>query len=670
MNVVARHFVPPAAALLAICATALAQEPPPANQQERKPDQDLADMSIEDLMKVEVTSVSKKEQKLLEAPSAIYVLRGEDLRRTGVSSIPEALRMVPGIEVARVDSSKWAISARGFGSRFANKLLVMIDGRSVYTPLFSGVYWDVQDTDLGDIDRIEVIRGPGGTTWGANAVNGVINIITKSSKEGERLQATAGFGTEDREFGSVRWGGMVGENFAWRAFAKYSSWDSGYRGIDEWWTSRGGFRGDWTASADDAVTIIADYYYGKRHDELTWPDFNSPTLNTTFRETSVARGGDVLMRWRHTYGPKSSMELQAYWDHTQRDADIANEDRDTFDVALQFRFPLMGNQDIVVGAGYRASRDEIGDAPTINFAPGHYTQNLVSAFIQDELTLMEDKLRLTVGTKVEYNSYTQVEVQPSARLLWLPAVHHAVWGSVSRAVRTPSRAENDVSFDLEFMPGAPPVLTRISGDREYDSESLIAWELGYRVEPMTSLSLDAAVFYNEYNKLTSVEPGTPVVNVVPFVHVVVPVAFDNNLEGRTYGFEATARWQVIESVRATASYSFLRMNLDIDNDSTDTTSEDGERSSPKHQLYVRGTFDLVTNVQFDAVGRYVSALRDVPAYVEADLRLAWRPVSNLEAALVGQNLARPHHKEFRTGSLGTTVTDVEHGVYFSVSVKW
>ena len=668
MNVAFRRFFPPLAALLALSAPACAQEPPPANQQEKK--QDLADMSIEDLMKVEVTSVSKKEQKLLEAPSAIYVLRGEDMRRTGVSSVPEALRMVPGLEVARIDSNKWAVGARGFGSRFANKLLVMIDGRSVYTPLFSGVYWDVQDTDLADIDRIEVIRGPGATTWGANAVNGVINIITKSAKETQRLQATAGFGSEAREFGDARWGGMVGENFAWRAFAKYNRWDSGFEGDDDWWTTRGGFRGDWAASSEDQVTFIGDYYYGKRHDELTRPDFNSPTLNSTFRDSTLARGGDLLARWRHSYSPKTSLEFQAYWDHTQREADIADEVRDTFDVSLQFRFPLMGSMDIVTGAGYRASHDQIADAPTIAFDPAHYTQNLVSAFIQDEITIIEDKLRLTAGTKVEYSSYAQVQVQPSARLLWLPAAHHALWASVSRAVRTPSRAENDVTIDLNFIPGAPPVLTRLTGNRDMDPEAVIAWELGYRLEPTTSLSFDAAVFYNEYKHLESVEQGIPVVNFVPFVHVVVPLTFDNMLRGRTYGAEVTARWQVMDGVRATASYSLLHMNLDIESNSTDTSSENAERNSPTQQLYVRGAFDLPWNLQFDAVGRYVSTLRDVESYIEADLRLAWRPVSNVEVSLVGQNLARPHHLEFGTSQLGTTITDVEHSVTLSVSVKW
>jgi iron complex outermembrane receptor protein len=645
---------------------ALALQEPPLQEPDK---QDLTDLSIEDLLQVEITSVSKKTQKLIEAPSAVFVLRGDDIRRAGATSVPEALRMVPGVQVARIDSSKWAISARGFNDRFANKLLVLIDGRSVYTPLFSGVFWDVQDTLLDDIDRIEVIRGPGATTWGANAVNGVINIITKSAKDTHGGFTIAKSGSEELGTVAARSGGSLGDAFHYRAFAKGGTVDAGYEGEDDWWTARGGFRGDWTPSEADSFTFSGDYYEGVRRGEITIPDLLSPTLSTTYEDPSYVTGADVLGRWHRSLGERASLEVQAYWDYTRRDSDYYGEARHTGDLAFQIRFPF-AIHDIVAGAGYRISRDSIDGGPTATMDHEGATTHLINVFLQDEMTLVPDRLRLILGSKLEYNSESQLEYMPGARMLWTPHEKHAVWASASRSVRTPSRAEADIQLDLRADPGVPPVLTQLFGNDDLVSEKLLAFELGYRAEPVSAFSADVALFFNIYDDLRTTELGTPGFVALPVPHIAVPLTFDNRMSARSYGAEVALRAQPLDGLRLLGTYSFLHLNLDPDSDTTAREPEVDERKSPRHQAFLGASADLPADVTFDLGIRYVSALRDVHAYIEIDARIAWKPLSNLEIAIVGQNLARPHHREFAVDDLGGELSDVERGAYLSVTWKW
>ena len=447
----------------ALCAIALALPLHAGLASAEEREEDLTTLGLEELMNIEVTSVSKKLEKRSGAAAALYVITEEDIRRSGATSIPEALRLVPGVEVSRIDSNKWAIGVRGFGSRLARSMLVLIDGRSVYTPLFAGTYWEVQDTLLEDIDRIEVIRGPGGTLWGANAVNGVINIITKHSRDTQGLLATAGGGTEERAFGSARYGGTLGETFTYRLYGKYFDRDGGFvpRGddYDAWSMSRGGFRTDWAMGPQDTLKVQGDLYDGDAGQHAVITRFRPP-FTQVVEDDATLSGANLLGRWRHEVSDRSDLALQAYYDNTYRREPSFRERRNTFDLDFQHRFGIPWRQEIIWGLGYRLTADNTGSVPTIVFRPRDRSDDLYSLFAQDEVTVIEDKLRLIVGSKFEHNDYSGFEFQPSGRLVWTPAGSHVVWGSISRAVRTPSRLDHDL--ELTAPPIAPGTFPRLA----------------------------------------------------------------------------------------------------------------------------------------------------------------------------------------------------------------
>jgi len=622
-----------------------------------------------------VTSVSKKEQKLSEAAAAIDVITQDDIRRSGATSIPEALRVVPGLQVARLDANKWAVSARGFNGRFANKLLVLIDGRSVYTPLFSGVWWDAQNVLLEDIARIEVIRGPGATLWGANAVNGVINIITKDAKDTQGGLVTIGHGTEERGFGEFRYGGTLGDNAHYRVYARYFDRErsvaaSGDYGADEWDVAQGGLRVDWEVSDSDSLTLQGDIHSGTVGERQTMASL-SPPYEQTFDNDDDVAGGNILGRWNHTFSDTSGMSFQLYYDRSDRDHMIIGEVRDTFDLDFQHRFALDDRHEIVWGLGYRLSRDDIDNSFTLSFDPDSRNDQLLSAFVQDEITLIEDQLKLTPGAKLEHNDYTGFEFQPSARLLWMPHEKHTVWAAVSRAVRTPSRVESYGRVNRYVLP--PATLMSMFGDRDFDSEELLAHELGYRVQPMDRLSLDIATFYNIYENLRTVELGTPFPETSPAPpHLVVPLFADNKMDGETYGIEVAADWRPLDWWRLEAGYTYLQVVLHLDDDSTDTLSEGAEGESPHNQFSLRSSMDLPRNLELDSCLRYVDNLPGlgVDSYLTLDVRLGWKPTENLELFVVGQNLLDSHHAEFESTFFGVHATEVEHSVYAGLTWRF
>ncbi len=510
---------------------------------------DLGSLSIEDLMELEVTSVSKHAQPLSEAAAAVYVLTGEEIRRSGMTTIPEALRMVPGLAVARIDASRWSVTARGFSSQFANKLLVLIDGRSVYTPLFSGVFWDVQDVMMEDIDRIEVVRGPGGTLWGANAVNGVINIITKRADETQGLLTSAGMGSQEEGFGSVRYGMAVGEDIHIRSYVKYFKRDdfdssSGGSANDRWDMVRGGFRMDWDVTPDDLVTFQGDYYDGETHSTLLSGAPDSDDLS----------GGNILTRWSHSFSEVSDMSAQLYFDRTERKLSLIEDTLNTLDLEFQHRFQMSAIHDVVWGAGYRLSVDEIENTAAVGFSPEDRTDNLASAFVQNEFRFLEDSLHLILGSKFEYNEYTDFEFQPNLRVLWQPDTSQSVWGAVSRAVRTPSRADDGVSF-FSTSP-VPGVFNTFSGNDDFESEDLLAFEIGYRAQPVERFSIDATAYFNLYDDLRSTEilgPPAPLPSPpFPLGSVVVPLGLDNKVDAEAYGIEVSANWSVTDPGRSPA----------------------------------------------------------------------------------------------------------------------
>ncbi|MGC2061856.1 MAG: TonB-dependent receptor [Thermodesulfovibrionales bacterium] len=645
-------------------------------------DRDFTGLSIEDLMSIEITSAGKKAQRLSDSATAVFVISQEDIRRSGVTSIPEALRMVPGLEVARINSSTWAISSRGFNGRFANKLLVLIDGRSVYSPLFSGVFWDVQDTLLADIERIEVIRGPGASLWGANAVNGVINIITKNAEDTKGGLFSAGGGTEERYFAGLRYGSEVSAGTYLRAYAKHFSRSSladasGRETFDGWHKSQGGFRLDVNKWDRDSLTIQGDIYSGREKGTTSLASFDPPFTNS-INDTPTLAGGNVLARWKHSFSDVSDMEAQFYYNRASTRDVTLTEKHDTVDFDMQHRIVLAERHEIVWGAGYRFTKNITSGSFAVTFEPDSKRTNLFSAFAQDDMTLIKDRLHFVLGSKIEHNDFTGFEIQPTARVIWKPHEHHTVWAAVSRAVRTPSDADRGATANpfvippgTSLNPGPLPVVTRFRGSQDFMSEKLIAYEAGYRVVPTSNLSVDAAVFYNVYDKLRTTEPGTPFLEVDSFVpHLVVPISAANNAKGKTYGVELSVDWRPLSFWRIQTAYTFLEMHLHRNEGSADTTIEQIAGNNPRHQVSLRSSLDLRSDLELDGWLRYVSDLPAVgiKSYVTLDTRIAWRPVKRLEISIVGQNLLDNRHPEQATEVyLATQPTEIRRGFYGKVT---
>ena len=664
------------AAASAVIFSVGAAETPKTEHPLAAPEPDVEEITLEGLMQMKVTSVSKRPELLTDAASAVYVITQEDIRRSGATSIPEALRLSPGLEVARQDAHTWAISSRGFNDEFANQLLVLIDGRSVYTPLFAGVYWDVQDILLEDIDRIEVIRGPGATLWGANAVNGVINITTKNAKETQGLLVTGGGGTELHGFGGLRYGGKIGENAYYRVYGKVTNHDDsalrdGSDANDAWLMTRGGFRIDWEPNEGNLLTLQGDIYDGDLEQTVTYADPTRVTPPFSFeRDDGVdVRGGNILTRWTREFSEESQLSVKLYYDRSERDRVVFSEKRDTFDADAQHRFLLGERQDVVWGLGYNVTRDSLGNGDYVNFDPLNRTSHLFSAFVQDEITIVEDILRLTLGTKLEHNDYTGWEVQPSGRLSWSITPRQTAWVAVSRAVSTPSRAEDDIRINAAAQPG---VLFSLFGSRDVEAKELTSFELGYRIQTADWINLDFATFYNLYDRQRSIEPGGTVPPPSPFI--VVPFTINNMIEGETYGFELASTFQVLDWWRIRANYSFLEMDLRLKSGGTPNPFQldHTEGDSPQHQVGIRSLMDLPHNIELDTGVRYVDSLpnRDVPSYFVGDARIGWRPNENWEISVAGQNLFEARHQEFAPSYIQTQVTEVEASVYGKVTYRY
>lgn len=644
------------------------------------PGEELTELPLEQLMAIEVTSVARQAQPLAQAAAAVFVLTDEDIRRSGVTSIPEALRMVPGLQVARIDAHRWAISSRGFNNEFANKLLVLIDGRSVYTPLYSGVFWDMQDTVLEDIDRIEVIRGPGAALWGANAVNGVINIITKKAKDTQGVLAVVGTGTEERGFATLRYGGSLGQDTHFRIYGKHFERDDfartdGSPAADSWRNLRTGLRLDSTLSARDSVTVQGDYYSGSAGQE-----FNEPTLTPPYNHHLLDRmdfyGGNALTRWKHEFANNSSLVVQAYYDRTAREGRTFNEHRDIVDLDVQHAFAWGERQHIVWGAGYRFSRDEIVSTPAIAIIPPSRGVSIFSGFLQDEITLIPNRLSFIAGTKIEHNDFTGFVVQPNGRVRWTPTDRLTLWSAVSRGFRTPSRAEDDGRVNSQaippngLFPGSPVALAGLRGNRGFTNEALTAYEVGVRMQAHQTLSIDVAGFYNQYDHLRSFEPGAPSLELSPLPpHLALPFNISNKLSATTTGVEVSVDWRPLEWWRLQTSYTYLSIRMGS-TDSIDPTRGDLPGENPQHQVSARSMMQLPGNLEFDVWGRYVDKLPalGVPSYASLDLRLAWKPTKQWELALVGQNLVDTHRPEFTATILPQAQSEVQRGAY--VKATW
>jgi iron complex outermembrane receptor protein len=621
----------------------------------------LFDLSIEELGQVRVTSVSRRAEALNEAAASVYVITAADIRRSGVASIPEALRLAPGVEVARNGSNEWTISMRGFSSDLSNKLLVLIDGRSVYSPLFAGVFWDVQDALLADIERIEVVAGPGGTLWGANAVNGVINIITKAAPDTAGGLVEAGAGNEET-FSGFRYGWAPSETLDMRAYVKHFDRDesellSGAGAFDDWSVAQAGAALQWRATVDDVVTVHADVYDGEES-ALLRGDFTlgGPVPRTDIPGEVTVNGHNVLALWRRILSAEANWRLQFYYDHTDRQIPGSfNEARDTYDFDFQHDLANPGRHDLLWGAGLRSTSDDIGNTLFATFVPPSRTDSTVSAYLQDRIELTPERLFLTLGAKLEDNDYTGFESQPNVRVTWFPDDRQTVWAAVSRAVRIPARLNADLQLTAPVaVPGLPlPLYVRVNGNDDFDSEELVAYEAGYRLRMSENLTFDLALFDNYYDDLQTQE-GQPLAAIPgPPPYLQITAVQDNLIEGETYGGTLAVNWQPFDRWRLQMHYSYLEMDLRSKPGSNDTGSLNVVGNSPETQIGVHSFIELPLDWSLYAGVRYVEELPNqrVPSYTALDLSLAWEPSDGLRTSLTVRSANDSERLEFGEGRL-------------------
>lgn len=628
-----------AAVLLSLLAASRPADSHLPAEEPRSPSE-LKELALEELFDLEVVSVSKKPEKLIETPAAVSVVTNEDLRRTGVESLPEALRRIPGVEVARVDSRQYAITIRGFNSTTANKLLVLMDGRSLYTPLYSGVFWDAQDTLLEDVERIEVIRGPGATVWGANAVNGVVNVITKDAAATQGLFVSAGGGAGERAFVAGRYGGSLGSIGHYRVWAKGFSRDEsllpdGRDAGDRYRMAQGGIRVDLAPRDDRSIHLQANVSGG---------DVGQPAADdVTFR------GGHLLGRWVERLRGGSELELQFYWDRTERTIPaIFGETLDTFDVELRHRDRWHARNDVVWGIGYRRMHDQVENSPTLAFLPPRVTRELATAFLQNE-TALGPAVRLTIGLKVEHNDDTGFEWEPGARLAWIVGRDQTLWAAATRAVRAPSRIDREL-----YSPAEPPYL--LAGGPTFRSEKVDVYEIGWKARPAETVSASVSVFYDVYHDLRSLEGGPP-------------YTIGNGLEGSGHGIEVDAGCEPRPGWRLEAGVSWLDLDLERKPGSTDVSQVLQAGDSPDHSAFLRSSLDLPRGWSLDATVRRVDELprHEVPGYVAVDLRIGWTWRDELELSVVGTNLSDRRHPEF--GSAATR-REIGRGVHGKVTWRF
>jgi iron complex outermembrane recepter protein len=657
-----------------LCALALflsAADPRPAFGADDAISSEVLELPLERLMDVSVVSASRKSQSLSEVSSAVFVINQEDIHHSGATSIPDLLRMVPGVQVASIDGNSWAVSIRGFNGTFANKLLVMIDGRSVYTPLHGGVFWDVQDTMLENIERIEVIRGSGSTMWGANAVNGVINIITKNAQDTKGGLVTGLTGNHDNGTVAASYGAALSDNTNYRLYLKNIDRGDTFTATpgarDYLRVTRGGFRVDSAPSSSVNLTLQGDAYGGNEGGTANIATFNFP-YRDILKGDSGLFGANLLSRLDWLQSEASKFSLQLYYDRTVRTTPLVNEYRDTADLDLQHNLRLNDTHEITWGAGYRFLHDNTPGSATFVLTPESRNDSLLNLFAQDEITLLPDTLRVTLGSKLEHCEFSGWELEPSAKLSWTPAKGYSLWASVSRSVRTPTRSDRDSSIALIATPAAPPVPQSevvLVGNREVSAESLLAYELGFRADLSEVLSLDISSYYNQYRKIINPERGAPFFRNGTWM---IPYIFTNQLRYDSTGAEFSFQWLPREWWKIKGGYAFIQFFGDDLDDSM------AVKATPNHQATLRSAFAVTRNLDLDFWGRYVGAnhysltsgIVEIPAYPTVDARLAWRPLAGVEISLVGRNLIQGRHLE-TVSDLSIVRHEVERTVYGKVA---
>jgi iron complex outermembrane recepter protein len=645
-----------------------------SKKKQHKVEKRLGTLSLAELGNIKVTSVTKEPEEVWRTSAAIYVITQEDIRRSGVTTIPDALRLAPGVEVAQMDSDHWAVAIRGFNSQFSRYLLVLIDGRNVYSPLQGGVYWEFQMVPLADVDRIEIIRGPGGTIWGPNAVNGVVNIITKNAKDTHGSLLTAGGGNIDRGSGEYRYGGSVGSNLNYRVygmgFDRGPEYHSDHDPFDSWTSGEAGFRADWSDDANDSLTFEGDIY--KADDGLrTSIASYVPAFQGNVDGDEDGSGGDISGRWERTFEGGSNVAVQGYFERTNLLTPQLGEIRNTFDLDFVHSLALGKRQGIVWGLGMDLSpRDFIQTVPTVNILPHHLTDGTYSGFVQDNIAITRNRLWLTLGSKIVDDNYTGLELEPSARILWTPGPRESAWAAVTRAVRTPSDLDEGLQLTGLLTTTPLPIYVQILGDGRFFSEQMVGYEAGYRSLLASNFYLDVATFHNDYNYVESYGSGSPYAETQP-LRVIVPFPYVNGLMGSTNGFEITPDWKLKRWWDLKGSYSFLNMDLRTRPGFIDTgvaTTDEG--SSPQNEIVFQSQFNLPKRLEFDPTYRYVSSLPalSIPAYGTADLHIGWRATQHLELSVTGENLLQPRHAEF-SESVGPPV-EIERSGFAKITLRW
>ncbi len=636
---------------LAACLAFVCALPALAENRDLKPE-NLADLSIEELANIPVMSVSKRPERLQDAAAAVFVITADDIRRSGAATLPEVLRLAPNLHVARINGYSYSISARGLnqsGNSYSNKLLVLVDGRSVYTPLFSGVFWDAQEVLLEDVERIEVISGPGGVLWGLNAVNGVINITTRAAHDTQGSMAVLQAAT-DGATASFRQGGTTANGVAWRAFGK-TTWRedselaSGAPVNDSYRRTLVGARADWERGAD-RFSLVGNAYRG-RFDQPAPGEIAAPGVPATLGRVR-SDGINLTARWEHALDNGGSLLAQAYFDHTLRRAEpLFGERLTTTDLQFQHTLAPVGAHRIVWGANYRHSRDRVDNSPTVAFLPARTTQQWASLFAQDEIALMQDWY-LTLGSRVEYNEYTGAEWLPSARLSWRLSPQHALWAAASRTVRAPSRLDVDA-----FLPGRPPFLLR--GGPQVRGEVAQVFELGYRGNPVAPLSYSVTLFHHDYDYLRTTET-----NPAGFI------TFDSLMEGRASGIEAWGSWQAAQRWRLSAGWTAMHQKLHLKPGSTDTGAIRVAKRDPAHTFQLRSVYGIDDRRDIELTLRKVAgkSFPDVPSYTALDARFGWRIRPGLELSLTGENLTGGH------GEYGTILYRAEIERRLGAKLMW
>jgi iron complex outermembrane receptor protein len=658
---------------------------------------DFGAMSLDELASIQVTSVSKKAERLNRVPAAISVITADDIRRSGYLTLPDLLRLVPGTEVARVDSSQRAVTVRGFNDIYAQKLLVLLDGRSVYAPLFSGTHWAVQDLMLEDIDRIELVRGPGSSVWGANAVNGVISVVSKPARATPGLLVSGLAGTEAKNMGALRYGGAAGEGVYYRVYGKYGEWNDsrlvgGGDANDAWRRKQAGFRVDWEPSAQDRLTLQGDYaaaFMDMANPRIVLPAFGVPPPAEGYKTSRPVElhleSRNLLGRWSRQLTGDADFTLQVYHDRTHFCSGLLVEERSTDDIDFRHRFRLGRRHEIVWGGGYRRSKSDLTDSVEIRVDPLARTDGLTNTFVQDEISLIPERLQWTLGAKFEHNDFTGSEFQPGTRLSWLPDPRQTVWVSVARAVRTPSQMEHNSLLNLAVLPPSPtlpaPTVVSASGNPNLVSEVLQAYELGYRVQVNPRLTVDAAGFLNEYRRLRGSEERLDLSPLPNFARVV---SFsDNSVRGRTYGGELEATYQAAPWWRLHAQASLTRARLRQPANQLTGAPRTPSIASPDGQVSLRSSMDFGGGVSLDVNARHVGRIAaagvaipgqvvpsyTIPQYIACDVRLAWRTARRFEVSLVAQNLGRKH-REFVPTYTTTFFTEVKPSAYLRLTQEF